>query len=161
MEQDYSDALPAGAHVLPGKSWTAYLGLAGIVLLGIFLTALLALFAGLPAGGVLLVLLLGYAGFRFAEIASYRFYYDASGVWVYAGILPWAKGVSGVKWRDLDEAIYEQNFWSWLFKSYTVRIGHRFTKSSELLLTHMHHGDQSVMAINQQHKLHIRDQDAV
>ena len=38
-------------------------------------------------------------------------------------------------WRDMDEATFEQGFWSWLTRSYTVRIGHRFTKGSEIRLT--------------------------
>ena len=56
-------------------------------------------------------------------------------VWAYSGVLPWKKGVAGVKWRDMDEATFEQGFWSWITGSYTVRIGHRFTKASEIVLT--------------------------
>jgi len=45
---------------------------------------------------------------------------------------------------------------SWLFKSYSIRIGHRFTKSSEILLSHMMRGDESVMIINSRHQELVR-----
>lgn len=81
---------------------------------------------------------------------------NVTGVWVYSGILPWNKGVAGVKWRDLDEAVYFQSMGSWLFKSYSVRIGHRFTKSSEILLSHWARGHEAAMAINGQHQDLVR-----
>ncbi len=75
-----------------------------------------------------------------------QLYYDDFGVWVTSGVLPWQKGVSGVKWRDMDEATYEQGFLSWITRSYTVRIGHRFTKASEIRLTNIARG-KDVMGI--------------
>lgn len=53
-------------------------------------------------------------------------------IWVYSGVLPWSKGVAGIKWRDLDEAVYFQGPVSGALRSYCLRIGHRFTKSSEI-----------------------------
>lgn len=161
MEEDYTATPSTNAQLLPGKSWIAYLGLISFGLAYLLLTALLSLFIGLVPGALLLVAGLAYVVYRTLEMQSGKLYYDDIGVWYYSGILPWKKGVSGVKWRDLDEAIYEQNFSSWLFKSYTIRIGHRFTKQNEIRLTHMHHGDQSVALINQQHKQHIRDGEMV
>ena len=58
-------------------------------------------------------------------------------MWTYSGILPWKKGVSGVKWRDMDEATFVPGFWSWITGSYTVCIGHRFTKANEIVLTNI------------------------
>lgn len=87
---------------------------------------------------------------------SFHLYFDDVGVWVYSGVLPWNKGVAGVKWRDLDEAVYFQSMGSWLFKSYSIRIGLRFTKSSEILLSHWARGNEVVMEINGQHQALVR-----
>ncbi|WP_413738820.1 hypothetical protein ACL2XP_12510 [Sodalis sp. RH21] len=80
----------------------------------------------------------------------FRFYYNQDGVWVYRGILPWKRGIGGVKWRDIDEATYDAGFISWLTKSYHVRVGHRFTQSSEILVSHIKRGNLAVMLINEQ-----------
>ncbi|NDL62364.1 hypothetical protein [Acerihabitans arboris] len=79
----------------------------------------------------------------------FMFYYDEDGVWVFRGILPWKKGIGGVKWRDIDEATYYTGFISWLTKSYRVRVGHRFTHSSEILVAHIKRGNLAVAVINQ------------
>jgi hypothetical protein len=60
--------------------------------------------------------------------------------------------MAGVKWRDVEDAVYFPNFLSWLLKSYTVRIGHRFTKSSEIVLPHIAYGHKAVMHINEFHQ---------
>lgn len=57
-----------------------------------------------------------------------------------------------MKWRDIDEAAFFQGLWSWLFKSYTIRVGHRFTKSSELVLSHMARGHDAAMHVNTVHQ---------
>nr|WP_122340639.1 hypothetical protein [Pseudomonas caricapapayae] len=41
---------------------------------------------------------------------------------------------------------------SWIFRSYTVRIGNRFTKTSEILITHLAKGNNAVEHINQLHQ---------
>ncbi len=86
-----------------------------------------------------------------------RFYYNQDGVWIYSGILPWNKGVSGVKWRDIDEATYYTGFISWLTKSYRIRVGHRFTKSSEMFLSHVKRGNLAAAAINETLMREFRD----
>ena len=45
---------------------------------------------------------------------------------------------------------------SWLLKSYTVRIGHRFTKANEIVMTHMASGHQAVMTVNAMHQELVR-----
>ncbi len=82
-------------------------------------------------------------------------YYDEVGVWVYSGVLPWKKGIAGVKWRDMDDASFEQGFWSWVTRSYTIRIGHRFTKSSEIVLSNIGNGKNAVGTLNAQQQLMI------
>lgn len=156
MSDDNALTIGAGATLLCGKSWTAYLGtlLLALLLFGALLplsfrwNELAA--AAVLAGSALIV------GYRVLLIRSYQLYYDDVGVWLSSGILPWSKGVAGVKWRDMDEATFVQNFRSWLFKSYTIRIGHRFTKSSEIVLTSMARGKDAVLALNARQQQLIR-----
>lgn len=75
---------------------------------------------------------------------------DAWGV--YQGLFPWSRGVIGVNWRDVEDASYSPSFFSWLFNSYTVRVGHRFIKSSEIQLSHIANGSRAVVEINDSHR---------
>ena len=157
MDQDNNATITPAIKTLGGKSWTAY---TPIVLLGALLLGVVTPLAWLAAWGLGLAILVAsvlFLGYKLLLVRSYRLYFDDIGVWVHSGVLPWNKGTSGVKWRDLDEAIYFQSVGSWLFKSYSIRIGHRFTKSSEILLSHMAHGHESVMAINAYHQQLVRD----
>lgn len=157
MDQDNSASPSSEVTSLGGKSWTAYVRvvLAGVVLL-FFVTPFawsIAPFAGL----VVLLATLGFLVYQFLLLKSFHLYFDDIGVWVFSGVLPWNKGVSGVKWRDLDEAVYFQSMGSWLFKSYSIRIGHRFTKSNEILLSHWARGHDAVMTINGRHQSLVRE----
>ena len=89
--------------------------------------------------------------YQVLSIRSILLFTDDEGVWVFSGIFPWSRGTFGVKWRDIEDAVYTTGFWSWALKSYTVRIGHRFTKSSEIVLPHIARGDAAVMHINAFH----------
>jgi hypothetical protein len=100
------------------------------------------------AAGVVFVASALLIGYRLLSLRSVQLYYDDIGVWTYSGILPWKKGVSGVKWRDMDEATFSPGFWSWITGSYTVRIGHRFTKGSEIVLTNIGRGKAAVATLN-------------
>jgi hypothetical protein len=90
--------------------------------------------------------------YKILFLRSMRVYTDDVGVWLYRGILPWSKGVRGVKWRDIEDAMYYTGFLSWMFRSYTVRIGHRFTKTSEIYVYHLARGQNAVEHINQLHQ---------
>lgn len=156
MDEENAISIDHRATLLCGKAWTAY---CGSVVLALLLCAGL-LWLGLlwnaaAAAAVLLLAALALA-VRVLSIRSYRLYYDDVGVWLASGILPWSKGVSGVKWRDMDEATFVAGFWSWVFKSYTIRIGHRFTKSSEITLTGMARGKDVVALLNARHQDMIR-----
>jgi hypothetical protein len=146
------------AHVVGVKSWLAYTGVAlqAVLLFGGALPLALH-FAGEIAGAVVLVVSALIVGYQFLLLRSVQLYYDEVGVWVHQGILPWSKGLSGVKWRDMDEAIFEQGFWSWITRSYTVRITHRFTKDSEIRLTNIGGGKDAVGTLNGLHQRRIRD----
>lgn len=125
-------------------AWTAYI--VPVIVFIIFSTIMMAIS---PLAMILPIALLIY---QILDIRSVRLFLDDQGVWVFSGILPWSKGTRGVKWRDLDEAVYFTGFFSWLFKAYTIRVGHRFTKDSEFTIKHVKQGDQAVMRINALHQ---------
>lgn len=161
MQQDQDIATTASAQAVPlcGKSWIAYVG---VLLQFAVLTALLAGFIlwqphQWPLAATVYVLLLLWPIYRWWLIRSVRLYFDDIGVWKYSGVLPWKRGLTGVKWRDLDEAVFVNSFWSWLSRSYTVQVRHRFTKANEIDEIHMAGGKQAVVTINQQHQQRIRD----
>jgi membrane-bound ClpP family serine protease len=145
--QDQSGSI----HTDYKMSWTAYVR-------HVIVFLVLALIGSSLAGTniwvsiIILAVALGLFIFNVLSIYSLTLYTDENGVWVYSGIFPWSKGVSGVKWRDLEDAVYFPGFFSWLFKSYTVRVGHRFTKTSEIILVHMARGDEAVIRINELHR---------
>lgn len=131
-------------------SWTAYVRPA-IVFLIMFGIGYALTNANGWLGGIFMAFWLGLFIVQVLTIRSVVLYTNNQGVWVYSGIFPWSKGMRGVKWRDVEDAVYFPNFLSWLLKSYTVRIGHRFTKSSEIVLPHIARGDAAVMHINEFH----------
>lgn len=155
MEQDNQQVMPAEISSLGGKSWTAYVRVTLIALV-LFVISGAAWGVSVMAGVIVSLPSLAFVVYQVLLIKSYHLYFNDVGVWVFSGVLPWNKGVAGVKWRDLDEAVYVQSMGSWLFKSYSIRIGHRFTKSSEVLLTHWARGHEAVMTINQQHQDMVR-----
>lgn len=118
-------------------------------------------FVPVEALAALAISIVVYSGYRWFVLRSVRLFYDDSGVWVYAGVLPWSKGVRGVKWRDLDEGTYAQSFWSWLLRSYDIRVSHRFTKDNEITLTRMYNGDRAVIQMNEIHRSRIAAADDV
>jgi hypothetical protein len=141
---------PTSTHAEYKMSWTAYIRpvivFLVMLLIGVALLGTSVWFAAtIIAAAVCLFV------FNVLSIRSLVLYTDDRGVWVYSGILPWSKGTSGVKWRDLEDAVYFPNFLSWLFKSYTIRVGHRFTKTSEIVLPHIHCGHDAVVHINELH----------
>lgn len=138
-----------GAHYR--MSWTAYVK-PGITFIILSLVSLTLISVVGWYGGVFMLFWLGLFVVQILTIRSVVLYMDEQGVWVYSGIFPWSKGTRGVKWRDVEDAVYYPNFLSWLLKSYTVRVGHRFTKSSEIVLSHVARGNDAVVHINSFHR---------
>lgn len=101
------------------------------------------IFAGV---GALLVLCMAY---RILLVRSVHLYADSKGVWLYRGILPWNRGAVGVKWRDMEDAAFTSGFSSWLFNSYTVRVGNRFSQQSEILVHNIANGREAVNQLNE------------
>jgi hypothetical protein len=156
MDEQALQPATTQADILGTKSWLAYAGLAVLAALLLFgLLPLAFLWHDLAALAVLVLSAL-YLVYRFLEMRSVILYCDDLGVWVTHGVLPWQRVVSGVKWRDMDEATYSPGFLSWVTGSYRLRIGHRFTKSSEIVLTHMARGREAVATINARHQDLIR-----
>ncbi len=143
----------AESTVISRKAWTAYIKPVCIILFLVYLSVAVNILLGLAA--------VAYSVYAVLEIRSYRLYTNDDGVWIYSGVFPWNKGFRGVKWRDLDEAVYYTGFLSWALKSYTVKISHRFTKDSEIMLSHMKMGDSAVKAINSEHKQNIAQSESV
>lgn len=151
MDQGIYEGAAAATNMLAKKSWTAYVGTVVISLILLVIDS--AISRGHVGLGLLVfILIAALAAYRVMEINSYRLYYDDSGVWLESGILPWKKGVRGVKWRDVDEAVFFQSFGSWIFKSYKIRVGHRFTKDAEIVVTHVNRGKDAVISINGMHQ---------
>lgn len=88
-----------------------------------------------------------FCSFKF--IKTLKLFYNDDGVYLIRGIFPWTKGVVGTLWRDISDAEYFTGFVSWSTKSYRVRIGHRFTKTSELIIPHVKNGNKAVIEINE------------
>lgn len=140
------------AQRLGGKSWTGY---AKATLVALFVGCVATVFlnwqywfvgTGTAAVGLL------YLAHRILFLRSYRLHMDDIGIWVCSGYLPWSKGVRGIKWRDLDVAVYYPSFPSWLCCSYSLRIRHRYRRASEIHLTGMHKGNASTREINRVHE---------
>lgn len=129
-------------------AWVGWTIIAAFILIVVTPT----LWGKAPAAAIIVALAI-VAGtvYKVALARSYVLYMDDSGIWLRRGVLPWSKGVVGVKWRDLDGALYFTGFVSWATNSYTVHLGHRFTKSSEIHISHMHAGKKAVETINGKH----------
>jgi hypothetical protein len=145
MEVDTSQNM-GNRNIICTSSWTAYVRpvlIWGLVAIVGFAVGKIGILIGLGA--------LARLVYQILYIRSIELSQDDQGVWCSRGILPWNKGVFGVKWRDIDQAHYYPNFLSYMCRSYTIRIGHRYTKSSEVILQHMKCGNAAVEAINQEH----------
>lgn len=138
-----------------GISWLAYVAPTLVWLLVAGIGAVMVVYYVVVGAAVMVIATAVYV-YQFMLLRSVRLYADEMGVWMFRGILPWAKGVSGVKWRDLDEAVFYQTFWGWLMKTHNLRIGHRFTRESEIFAQSIFRGDVAVREINQHHMELIR-----
>lgn len=102
------------------------------------------------AGAFLLTL------YRLWWLHSVELYTDTEGVWVFRGVLPWARGVYGVKWGNLDEATYVTGLVSWATKSFRIKLCQRFTQAEEISLSHVARGDLAVAVINDELQARMR-----
>lgn len=152
MDQGFASAAHCGAEVFARKSWTAWVRPLALGLLVLFPIAAAAWQVSAGLGLVMLVGAVVFVAYEVLLIRSFQLLCDQSGIWLRFGLLPWSRGVIGVKWRDLDEARYLPGFINWVFHSYAIRIDHRYTKSNEIRMSHVHRGNQAVEAINARHQ---------
>lgn len=115
---------------------------------------MIVVYIGLVVWGIVTVII---GIFVFFSMRKIMFYYDNEGLWFSSGILPWRKGVNGIKWRDLDEALYSSGFLGWAFNSYYVVISHRFTKGVEISMKDIKYGNIFVQEVNEAHQKHIEN----
>ena len=151
MQASENEVTPYAQHVRYGLSWVAYLRPISIYILLIFIGIGLGnkhLGLGATVIGLGLILLV----YKVLLLRSVHIYTDEDGVWIRRGILPWNRFSNGVKWQDVDGAGCYPGFVSWACKSYAVRVGHRFTKSSEIVQPHVKDGDKVVQHINELHR---------
>ncbi|EGJ9169479.1 hypothetical protein IOC09_005182 [Escherichia coli] len=92
-------------------------------------------------------------------LRTLRLYLNEDGVRLFHGIFPWTKGTEGTNWRDISDATYYTGLISWATNSYKVRIGHRFTKTSELIIPHVKNGKTAVITINEKIASKFRDKE--
>jgi hypothetical protein len=107
---------------------------------------------GMVVSVFVLLVALAIFVYKILWLKSVHLYTDNVGVWLYRGVLPWSRGYRCVKWRDIEGAEYFTGFFSWIFRSYSVRIGHRFTKTSAIIVTHLARGNMAVQQINKLHQ---------
>ena len=100
-------------------------------------------------GIAILILLLTLGITTTIRIKTFVAFYNDDGVYIISGIFPWTRGVSGTRWKDISEASYKTGLISWLIKSYNIRLGHRFTKTSEMELHNIKNGHILVGIINE------------
>ena len=151
MGSNNASVKPTG-KVIGTKSWVAYVYLCICTLLFLMAGFALCFNDSVRFLGIIIIMLsIAFGVYRCFVLRSYRLVVDKNGVWIFGGVLPWTKGFNGVKWRDLDEAVFFQSFVGWLTKSYTIQLTHRFTKSNEIRMTHTAHGSEVVAIINGTH----------
>ncbi|MCE7525747.1 hypothetical protein [Alloalcanivorax xenomutans] len=131
-------------------SWVAYVRPVVLFLLFGALSVFM-MTVDLRVGIPFLIAVTGWLIYSVLSLKSIVLFMDEEGVWIHSGILPWNRGFRSVRWRDLDVAEFFPNFVSWACNAYLVRVGHRFTKASELLVHHVHNGRELVHQINAVH----------
>ena len=148
--ENFSSA--SNASILARKSWLAYVG--PTIGYAVTLYVLISFVWSINSTAALVLVILTMAIYIYVlfKLYSYMLYINEAGVWVFSGVFPWNKGASGVKWRDLDEAIFYQNFFSWIFRAYSLRVSNRYKPGAEISLTTMHNGSIAVQRINIVHQ---------
>ena len=138
----------AGYKIIGRKSWVAYVNL--IIRYAIFfgliyfidVTLLLEAelmylkeysFYAYPFFGVIFT-------YRLTVLRSYKISVTNEGIWLNYGIFPWAKGGNGLRWNDADMAFYYPNFLSWITNSYTIKVNHKYTNSTDFIASHIWRG---------------------
>lgn len=94
------------------------------------------------------MLLMCWVAYSVYYLSRTRLYIDDDGVWVFRGVFPWSRGVYGVKWRDIEDAVYSTNFIQWITKGYPVTLRPRFSNNPQIHTPPIHLGNKAVETIN-------------
>lgn len=150
-----SDSATSNVYTL---SWLAYvrplivsvvIGVVGLIIAGIAERQWLI--------GAAVIIAIAWLIYQVMYLRSIKLFANDSGVWIYQGVLPWQKGFNGVKWRDVDGALYSRGFISWACGSYAIHVGHRYTKGCEIAIPHVRHGHRFVEYVNDEHQRKISE----
>jgi len=134
------------------KSWTAY------VKIFFWCTVLLVICVPMVwsfsklFGAIVLFIVLSVGVYKALVLKSYELHVDEDGVWIYSGVLPWTQGAVGVKWRDLGEVLTSRSFGSWVSKSCSIYLGHRFKESDAVFVEHWDMGQEAAAEIYRRHQ---------
>lgn len=128
-------------------SWVVYLKQIIVYFIVAFIIMALKSFIGSLAY-ILVVLWTIYLAIQIFANYVVKIYVDEQGVWIFSGIFPWNKGTYGLNWRDISDASYQTGFLSWALRSYTVTVGHRYTRDSHLVFANVANGKHLVYLIN-------------
>lgn len=79
---------------------------------------------------------------RFLSLRAQYVFMDERGVWFHRGIFPWSKGINGIIWNDCGGAMFQQGFWSYILKTYTVFITHKYTESAQIAVSDIYNGKE-------------------
>lgn len=105
------------------------------------------LFAVVPA--VVIALAAVSCALKFYYLATLRLIINNDGVYLFRGIFPWTKGMTGTLWQDIADAQYFPGFIAWATRTYSIQVRFRFNKSNETFVPYIWKGHQAVMLINQ------------
>lgn len=154
LPEQYPASISDGVN-LARKSWVAYVApvvVGAVALLG-FVPFLWSIYY--PAAYAVAAIAVLSTTYTVALLRSYQLFMDDRGVWLYRGILPWNKGVIGVRWRDVAGAVYFNSFSSWVFQAYSIEVQHRFTQGNALWVGSLHFGRNAVARINEAHQEYV------
>lgn len=141
-EQDQTYSMSWLAYIRPFFTFLI-IGIIGFALSNSMTTAISII------GYIVIIFSVVFLILRFIYLKTLRLFINEDGVYLFRGIFPWTKGITGTTWRDISDANYYTGLISWASTSYRVRIGHRFTKTSELIIPHIKNGNNAVVIINE------------
>lgn len=147
MTSYVAHSVSSSAEIVCRKSWIAYaraMAFPAMMLLSAYPASLLETTLGFALGIVGAIGLL----VEFAEVHSQFLFIDSAGVWEHSGIMPWAKGVRGLRWGDLQEMAFEMTAIGWLLNSHDLTMRHRYKASDGLCIDHVRNGHKAAERIN-------------
>ena len=147
-----SDQASTGQTVV-GLAWVAYLSLLPLAVLYLLLSAIASyiLHRFALSWTVYAAVYLYFSASLMYQVLirrSVKLVINANGVWMTRGVLPWKKSITGLQWRNIAIASYQNSFFTWLFGSYSVQLEERFTGRVAMVVSNIKNGKLAVSEIN-------------